>query len=68
MLTDGSTASCQYDFVAVDRGVLRLPEAFFTAHGSTVHSATLELSDRSRKTVNVVMDPQVGEATFSVVT
>jgi hypothetical protein len=66
MLSDGSTASCEYDFIASDRGTLRFVELMFTAHGATVHPATLELANGSQMTVSVKMGPRVGEASFSV--
>lgn len=66
MLDAGSSASCDYEFGAGTEGVLRLPEAFFTAFGETIHHATLELEDGSRRIVDVIMGPRVGEASFIV--
>lgn len=66
MLVDGSSASCEYDFVDQTRGVLKLPLAFFTAHGETTHHATLKLADGSTRRVKVTMGPRVGEAAFSL--
>jgi len=66
LLTDGSTTSCEYDLGEGGHGTLRVPGLLFTAHGSTIHDATLELADASRKRITVTMGPRVGEAEFSV--
>jgi hypothetical protein len=68
MLDAGSSSSCSYDFQTPTQGVLRLPEIFFTAHGETIHRATLQLEDGSHRAVDVVMGPRVGEAYFTAST
>ncbi len=66
MLDAGSSSSCGYAFDSPERGTLSVPDMFFTAHGETVHRATLELEDGSHRTIDVTMGPRVGTATFSV--
>ena len=66
-LDAGSSASVDYDFKDEAKGTIRLPEAFFTAHGETIHRASLELEDGPRRTVDVTFGPRVGEAQFSIV-
>lgn len=67
MLNDGSSASCEYKWEGSDAGRLMLPQAFFTAHGETIHGAVLRLADGSERSVSVVLGPRLGEARFSAI-
>jgi hypothetical protein len=66
MLQNGSSASCSYAFGAEGRGMLVLPQAFFTPHGETSDDGTLELDDGTQRRVRVTFGPKIGEASFIV--
>jgi hypothetical protein len=64
MLENGSSGSCRYALTSDAGGKLVLPMIFFTPHGQSVDSATLELADGTRRSVRVTFGPRVSEATF----